>query len=510
MNTARLMLDPRRRVAPVPRRLFGSFVEHLGRCVYTGIYEPEHPTADPDGFRHDVLALVRELGVTTVRYPGGNFVSSYRWEDGVGPVGRRPARLDLAWHSLETNAFGLDEFMRWIRMAGAEPIMAVNLGTRGTAEAVDLLEYANHRGGSHLADQRRDNGATDPYGIRLWCLGNEMDGPWQVGARTAPEYGRLAAQTAKAMRRFDPALELIACGSSHMGMPTFGSWERDVLTEAYDDVDLISLHAYYQPIDDDLPSFLASAEEMDRYIDSVTAIADSVGAIRRSGKKIMIAFDEWNVWYQSAAPSRPPSGEDWPVAPPLLEDHYSVADAVVVGGLLISLLRHSDRVTAACQAQLVNVIAPIMTEPGGSAWRQTIFHPFARTARHARGAVLDVLRDGSTTATDRHGEIDAVDAVATWDDAAGEMAVFLLNRALAAPAEVTVDLSGAQVRGMIECVTVGGTDLDARNTADGPDHAAPRPNDTVRRVGSDVRLTLPPASWNMVRLTVSPSEPMNA
>ncbi|MEU4678995.1 alpha-N-arabinofuranosidase [Micromonospora sp. NPDC023737] len=510
MNTARLLLDPRRQVAPVPRRLFGSFVEHLGRCVYTGIYEPEHPTADPDGFRRDVLALVRELGVTTVRYPGGNFVSSYRWEDGVGPVDRRPARLDLAWHSLETNAFGLDEFMRWIRKAGAEPIMAVNLGTRGTAEAVDLLEYANHRGGSHLADQRRDNGASDPYGIRLWCLGNEMDGPWQVGARTAPEYGRLAAQTAKAMRRFDPALELIACGSSHLGMPTFGSWERDVLTEAYDDVDLISLHAYYQPVGDDLPSFLASAEEMDRYIDSVTAIADSVGAIRRSSKKIMIAFDEWNVWYQSAAPSTPPSGEDWPVAPPLLEDHYSVADAVVVGGLLISLLRHSDRVTAACQAQLVNVIAPIMTEPGGSAWRQTIFHPFARTARHARGAVLDVLRDGSTTTTDRHGEIDAVDAVATWDDTAGEMAVFLVNRALAAPAEVTVDLSGAQVQGIIECVTIGGTDLDARNTADGPDHAAPRPNDTARRVGSDIRLTLPAASWSMVRLTVSPSDPTNA
>ncbi|MFG1917339.1 alpha-N-arabinofuranosidase [Micromonospora sp. NPDC048898] len=507
MHTARLSLDPRRRVAPVPRRLFGSFVEHLGRCVYTGIYEPGHPTADADGFRGDVLALVRELGITTVRYPGGNFVSSYRWEDGVGPVAQRPARLDLAWHSLETNAFGLDEFMRWLGKANAEPIMAVNLGTRGTAEAVDLLEYANHRGGSHLADQRRDNGATDPYGIRLWCLGNEMDGPWQVGQRSATEYGRLAAQTAKAMRRFDPDLELVACGSSHLGMPTFGSWERDVLTEAYDDVDLISLHAYYQPVDDDLRSFLASAEDMDTYIDAVTAIADSVGAIRRSTKKIMIAFDEWNVWYQSAAPSTPPSGEDWPVAPPLLEDHYSVADAVVVGGLLISLLRHSDRVAAACQAQLVNVIAPIRTEPGGSAWRQTIFHPFARTARHARGAVLDVLRDGSTTTTDRYGDVAAVDAVSTWDDSTGELTVFLVNRDTDTPAQVTVDVSGAQVTGIIECVTVGGTDLDAKNTADGPDHAEPRPNDTARQADADVRLTLPPASWTMLRMRATEATP---
>ncbi|MEU7841578.1 alpha-N-arabinofuranosidase [Micromonospora sp. NPDC049114] len=500
MNTARLLLDPRRRVAPVPRRLFGSFVEHLGRCVYTGIYEPGHPSADADGFRGDVLALVRELGITTVRYPGGNFVSSYRWEDGIGPVDKRPARLDLAWHSLETNAFGLDEFMRWVGKAGVDPIMAVNLGTRGTAEAVDLLEYANHRAGSHLADQRRDNGAVDPYGIRLWCLGNEMDGPWQVGQRSATEYGRLAAQTAKAMRRFDPDLELVACGSSYLGMPTFGSWERDVLTEAYDDVDLISLHAYYQPVDDDLPSFLASGEDMDRYIDAVTAIADSVGAIRRSTKKIMIAFDEWNVWYQSAAPSTPPSGEDWPVAPPLLEDHYSVADAVVVGGLLISLLRHSDRVTAACQAQLVNVIAPIMTEPGGSAWRQTIFHPFARTARHAQGAVLDVLLDSSTTSTDRYGAVNAVDAASTWDDDTGEMTVFLVNRVVDTAAEVTVEVAGAQVGGIIECVTVGGADLDAKNTADGPDHAEPRANDTVRGSGASVELTLPPASWTMLRL----------
>ncbi|MGC4817080.1 alpha-N-arabinofuranosidase [Micromonospora sp. DT63] len=500
MNTARLLLDPRRRVAPVPRRLFGSFVEHLGRCVYTGIYEPGHPSADADGFRGDVLALVRELGVTTVRYPGGNFVSSYRWEDGIGPVDKRPARLDLAWHSLETNAFGLDEFMRWVGKAGVDPIMAVNLGTRGTAEAVDLLEYANHRAGSHLADQRRDNGAVDPYGIRLWCLGNEMDGPWQVGQRSATEYGRLAAQTAKAMRRFDPDLELVACGSSYLGMPTFGSWERDVLTEAYDDVDLISLHAYYQPVDGDLPSFLASGEDMDRYIDAVTAIADSVGAIRRSTKKIMIAFDEWNVWYQSAAPSTPPSGEDWPVAPPLLEDHYSVADAVVVGGLLISLLRHSDRVTAACQAQLVNVIAPIMTEPGGPAWRQTIFHPFARTARHAQGAVLDVLLDSSTTSTDRYGAVNAVDAASTWDDDTGEMTVFLVNRVVDTAAEVTVEVAGAQVGGIVECVTVGGADLDAKNTADGPDHAEPRANDTVRGSGASVELTLPPASWTMLRL----------
>ncbi|MEV0569485.1 alpha-N-arabinofuranosidase [Dactylosporangium sp. NPDC050588] len=498
MNRATLTLDLQRRLAPVQRRMFGSFVEHLGRCVYGGIYEPGHPTADADGFRADVLALVRELGVTTVRYPGGNFVSSYRWEDGIGPRDTRPARLDLAWHSLETNEFGLDEFMRWAGKAGIEPIMAVNLGTRGVESALDLLEYANHRAGSHFADLRRSNGTEDPHGIRMWCLGNEMDGPWQVGGRSAADYGRIATQTAQAMRRFDPSLELVACGSSNSAMPTFGAWERDVLTEAYDHVDYISLHAYYHQAGDDLASFLASAEDMDRYIDSVTAIADSVGAIRRSTKKIMIAFDEWNVWYQRAEPSVPPAGEHWPTAPRLLEDRYNLADAVVVGGLLISLLRHSDRVTAACQAQLVNVIAPIMTEPGGPAWRQTIFHPFALTARHAGGVVLDGRPRGATATTDRFGVVEAVDAVATWDDQTGTGAVFLVNRSATEPAEVVIDVAGGPVD-VTECLTLSDPDPYAYNAADAPDRVCPQPNDRVEHHTDGVVVTVPPVSWTVLR-----------
>jgi alpha-L-arabinofuranosidase len=502
MNRTALHLDTRRQVAPVRPRLFGSFVEHLGRCVYTGIYEPDHPAADGDGFRTDVLALVRELGATMVRYPGGNFVSSYRWEDGIGPVQSRPARLDLAWHSLETNAVGIDEFMRWAGKAGVEPIMAVNLGTRGIESALDLLEYANHHSGSHFAEMRRANGTDEPYGIRMWCLGNEMDGPWQVGGRSGTEYGRLAAQTARAMRRFDPGLELVACGSSNSAMPTFGDWERDVLMEAYDQVDHISLHAYYHQAGDDLASFLASAEDMDRYIDSVVAIADSVGTIRHSRKKIMIAFDEWNVWYQRAAASVPPSGDDWPVAPRLLEDRYNLADAVVVGGLLISLLRHSDRVTAACQAQLVNVIAPIMTEPGGPAWRQTIFHPFAQTARHAKGVVLDARPTGSTIDTPRFGGVDAVDAVATWDEQARRGAAFLVNRSTSEDAEITVQVAGEAVD-VLECATLSDPDPYIDNRLDAPDRVRPQPNGRVERAGSGLSVTVPPVSWTVLRWTTA-------
>ncbi|MBN9174620.1 MAG: alpha-L-arabinofuranosidase, partial [Microbacterium sp.] len=374
-------------VGPIDRRLFGSFVEHLGRCVYDGIYEPGPPRADEDGFRQDVIELVRELGVSTIRYPGGNFVSGYRWEDGVGPREERPRRLDLAWHSIETNEIGLDEFAVWLRKAGSDLMYAVNLGTRGVEAALDVLEYANIRSGTMLSDQRVANGTPEPHDIRMWCLGNEMDGPWQLGHGTAQDYAQLAGKTARAMRQIDPGLELVVCGSSGAGMPTFGEWERVVLQETYDEVDFISCHAYYEPHDGDLGSFLASAVDMDRFIDSVVATADHVKALRRSDKTISISFDEWNVWYQSRYHDveKITDIETWPVAPRLLEDSYSVLDGVVVGSLLISLLRHADRVTSASLAQLVNVIAPIMTEPGGPAWRQTTFFPFSVTSALARG-----------------------------------------------------------------------------------------------------------------------------
>ncbi|HEY3002755.1 MAG TPA: alpha-L-arabinofuranosidase C-terminal domain-containing protein, partial [Kribbellaceae bacterium] len=448
--------------------------------------------------RKDVLELVRELGVSLVRYPGGNFVSGYRWEDGVGPVEQRPRRLDLAWHSLETNEFGLAEFMRWAGKAAVEPLMAVNLGTRGVQEAVDLLEYTNIASGTRLSELRRSHGAEAPYGIRAWCLGNEMDGPWQIGHKTAREYGRLAAETARAMRMVQPDLELVACGSSGSSMPTFGNWEREVLQECYDLVDHISCHAYYEETGGDVASFLASGVDMDHFVDTVTATADAVGAALGNRKRINISFDEWNVWYQSRfnAEGAP---RDWPFAPRLLEDVYNVTDAVVVGGLLISLLRHSDRVGVACQSQLVNVIGPIMTEPGGTAWRQTIFHPFAVTSRLATGEVLRVETTAPEVETARFGPVPAVDAVATYDADAGRLAVFLVNRSVDGPVEVTVDLRSMSPEAVTESVSVYDADRHAVNTADQPDRVHPEPNDSVRLDGGTATLTLPPISWTAVQ-----------
>lgn len=503
MKQATLAIDPASRLADTDRRLFGSFVEHMGRCVYGGIHDPDHRRADEAGQRADVAELARELGVTVVRYPGGNFVSGYRWEDGVGPVGDRPRRLDLAWRSIEPNTFGLNEYMSWLGQVGAEPMLAVNLGTRGVAEACDLLEYCNHPGGTALSDLRRKHGRAEPYGVRLWCLGNEMDGPWQVGHKTADEYGRLAAETAKAMRLVDPGIELVACGSSSSTMPTFGSWEATVLEHTYDQVDYVSLHSYYDPQPDlsvpaDLDSFLASATDMDAFIDAVVSTADHVGAKLRSRKRLKLSYDEWNVWYQSRFTQ--PIEREFMTAPPLIEDDYNAADAVVVGNLLISLLRHADRVGVANQAQLVNVIAPIRTIPGGPSWRQSIFHPFALTARHALPTVLHAELSAPRHHTRRYGDVSDVDAVATTDAETGELAVFAVNRGRE-PVELAVRLPDHAGGWTVEHTELADDDLTAVNTPEAPDRIAPRRHAPTGTEAARHTAALPPVSWHLLRFT---------
>lgn len=502
MPSARLTIDPHFTVGRIHRNVFGGFVEHLGRHVYDGIHEPGHPSADADGFRQDVIELVKELGVSTIRYPGGNFVSGFRWEDSVGPRDRRPRRLDLAWHSTETNEVGLHEFSDWLEKVGSDLMLAVNLGTRGTLEALDLLEYANIPGGTALSQQRIDNGRTDAFGVKMWCLGNEMDGPWQLGHRSADDYGKLASQTAKAMRQLDPSVELVVCGSSSAHMPTFGEWERVVLTHTYEDVDYISCHAYYEEKDGDLGSFLASAVDMDGFIETVVATADHVKAVLGSSKTVNISFDEWNVWYieRFHGVDKIEGIDNWPVAPRLLEDVYSVADAVVFGNLMISLIKHADRVTSASLAQLVNVIAPIMTEPGGPAWRQTTFFPFAITSRLAQGDALELKLDAPSYATPRYGEVSLVDAVATHDASTGRTAVFLVNRSQDEPVALTVDLGSLGEVSVLETHTLADDDVYAKNTLAEPERVAPRPNDTVRVDGGELTVTLPPVSWTAIAL----------
>ena len=499
MRAARIKLDPDFRVAEVDPRLYGSFIEHLGRAVYGGIYEPGHPTAEDTGFRGDVLELVRELRVPVVRYPGGNFVSGYNWEDGVGPPERRPRRLDLAWKTLETNRVGTNEFVAWAERAGAQVMMAVNLGTRGVDAARNLVEYCNHPGGSYWSDLRRSHGVEEPHGIGLWCLGNEMDGPWQIGRKTAEEYGLLAAEAAKAMKWVDEKVELVAGGSSNSAMPTFPEWERTVLEHTYEYVEYISLHTYYGNPENDLGTFLARSLDMDAFIDAVASTCDYVKAKKRSKKRLDLAFDEWNVWFHSVERDR--ELEPWSEAPPQLQDVYTLEDALVVGCMLITLLKHADRVKIGCLAQLVNVIAPIMTAPGGAAWRQTIFYPFLHASTHGHGSVMWLQTDSPSYESEEFGAVPLLEAAATLDEERGQLTIFAVNRDQSAPLSLEGDLRGFTGYSMTEHIVLDHEDPKARNTAEHPNSVAPRREDGAGLHDGRLTALLPRLSWNVLRLS---------
>lgn len=491
---AKMALAKDFKLAAVDERIFGSFIEHLGRAVYNGIYEPTHPTADDCGFRKDVLELVRKLNVPIVRYPGGNFVSGYRWEDGIGDKSKRPVRTDLAWSTIETNQVGIDEFQEWAKRANTQVMMAVNLGTRGVEEARDLIEYCNLKKGTYYSDLRVKNGFEQPFGIKTWCLGNEMDGPWQIGAKTAYEYGRLACETAKVMKWVDPSIQLVACGSSHRGMDTFGRWESTVLEQCYEHVDFLSLHAYYNNHKNNTPNFLACSNNMDAYIREAVATCDYVKAIKRSNKQIYISFDEWNVWFHSNEQDK--KIDRWSIAPPLLEDIYTFEDALVVGCLLITLLQHADRVKMACLAQLVNVIAPIMTENNGSAWAQTIFYPFLHASNYGRGTVLQSVIDSPCYSSEDFGDAAYLHAVPVWDEQQQTLTVFAVNRSMEESLQLALDLRDFEGYRLCEHTVLNHSDMKAVNNAACPNAVAPAslPVDAAAE-----EISLPAHSWNVLR-----------
>ncbi len=499
MKKAGIILDKDFVIGDIDKRIYGSFIEHLGRAVYGGIYEPDHPKADELGFRKDVAELVKKLNVPIVRYPGGNFVSGFNWEDSVGPRDKRPKRLDLAWFTTETNEVGLHEFAEWAEMAGSDIMYAVNLGTRGPEQARDIVEYANHPSGSRFSDMRIANGRKDPFNIKLWCLGNEMDGPWQMGQKTAVEYGRTANEAAKMMKWVDPSIEVVACGSSSSEMPTFGSWEMEMLDLCYENVDYVSLHRYYENPTGDTPGFLARTMDMDGFIKSVTAICDAVKGKKHSKHVVNLSFDEWNVWYHSRQQDDEIWKQDkWNRALPLLEDIYNFEDALLAGSMLITLIRNADRVKVACLAQLVNVIAPIMTRNGGGAWAQTIYYPFMHASAFGRGKALNALVDSPVYACTDYDDVPYIDAAATMDDD-GNVTVFAVNRDMKEDYEITIDLRFFGNMTISEHIIMHNDDVKAVNTEENPDNVVP-----VKGQGGTVNdgkavIKVGPLSWNVIR-----------
>jgi alpha-L-arabinofuranosidase len=491
-------------ISRIDDRLYGAFLEHLGRAVYTGIHEPGHPTADKSGMRGDVAQLVRDLNIPCVRYPGGNFVSAYNWEDGIGPVDQRPTRLDLAWHTSDSNKVGIHEFASWCKTVNTEMMLAINLGSRGLDEARNFVEYVNGPVGSYWGDLRKKNGHAEPFGAKLWCLGNEMDGPWQIGQKTADEYGRVAYESAKALRAFDKSLELVVCGSSHSDMKTYPEWERVVLEHTYDSIDYLSLHMYFANRAKNTANYLALNHKLDTYIATVQSTINMVRANKRSKRKVHISFDEWNVWYHSNEQDREILGgnKGWPHAPRLLEDIYNFEDVLQVGCIINTFIRRSNIVKIACIAQLVNVIAPIMTEPGGPAWKQTTYYPYYFASRFGRGTALNLAVTSPGYDADIADNVPYLDAAAVLDDAGKAITFFLVNRNGGDNLETSFDLQGFGKPSVLDHQIIKHSDLEARNTLAKPETVVPKKGDGAVIEDGKLKLSLAPLSYTMLRVGV--------
>lgn len=486
----------------IDKRIYGSFVEHMGRVVYSGIYEPGHETADEDGFRKDVLEKVKEMGVTAIRYPGGNFVSCYDWKDGVGPVEERPRRLEIAWRSIETNEFGTNEFMKWAKKAGIEPIFAVNLGTKGIENAVSLVEYCNIKEGTCYSDWRREHGMEEPYGIKTWCLGNEMDGDWQIGHKTAQEYGRLAQETAKAMKQVDNSIEVVSCGSSKSDMQTYPEWEADTLRYTYPYVDYISLHQYYGGQELGTDNFLSQSLNMEDYIQTVIGTCDYVKAMKRSDKTIYISFDEWGVWsVPDKAVAASVDESPWQVAPHLSEQIYTMEDTLLFSSMMMNFLKYADRIKIACQSLLTNISAAIMTERNGDVWVQPIYYPFMHMANYGRGKVLQSVSDIPVYDCALRKQVPYVDYVVVHNEERKELVFFAVNRGWEHTAEIVMELQGFQGANIIEHITMHAEDKKATNLEN---HNSVKPEQTMKsRLEGNILISqLPVLSWNMVRIGI--------
>lgn len=492
-------------VGEISPRLFGSFVEHMGSVIYTGIYEPGHPTADENGFRQDVMKLINELNLGVIRYPGGNFTSGYDWKDTIGPVEQRPRKIDIAWRAIEPNTFGIHEFMKWVEQTGAEPIFTINLGTKGVDDARDIVEYCNFPEGTYWSDLRQQNGAKEPFGIKLWCLGNELDGPWQIGTKLPEEYGRIANEAAKAMKWVDDSIETVLVGSSTPRLSSYPEWDRLVLEAAYENVDYLALHNYIDKYDeddltrppkterDDTPTYLAKSKRFDRQIEEIIATCDYVKALKRSEKTMYLAFDEWNVHAQPEKENHP-----FEVGSPIDWCQFTMEDTLLFGSLGLAILRHADRVKIGCQSLLVNTIPLILTDAGGDCWVNPTYFVMEQLSNYAKGEVLQTQFSGPTYNVDKMKQVEYVDSCLVNNEE--ELVLFLVNRSKEEQL-VEVDHDFDQSLSLIEHCFIGGHDLLAKNTRDNQEQIKTQTlTDSVTLEDKKIEAKIPGHSWNMLRM----------
>ncbi|MEN6478352.1 MAG: alpha-L-arabinofuranosidase C-terminal domain-containing protein [Anaerolineales bacterium] len=480
----KIKIDPTRTIGALDRNVFGGFAEHLGRCIYGGIFDEGSPLSDAQGMRQDVLAALRELRMPLVRYPGGNFVSGYRWVDGIGPRDERPARLDLAWGAVETNRFGTDEFVAWCRQLGTEPYIAVNCGDGDMREARDWVEYCNGTRDTYWVKRRRANGAAAPHNVRYWGIGNEVDGPWQIGMKTPAEYARACTEYAKVMKMVDPTIKIVASWNSGW----FQDWpERGqlILEQAGKLVDYMSIHWYVGNSSNDFATYMALSEQFEERLTASAGLIQAMASALKLTNPVYLAVDEWNVWFRTR-------GED------NLAELYTLEDALVVAMQMNAFIRHADMVKMANIAQIVNVIAPVVTRPDGLLL-QSIYYPFVAISQAAGDTALDVFWEGDTFSGGGHTGLRVLDVAATRA-ANGEVALSVVNRSLDS-SEAEIVVQEGVWGGEAVITTVNGPDIKAMNTFDDPHLIGARTTKAALQ-GNALRVTFEPHSVTVLRLPV--------
>ena len=492
--TATITIDTNRTIGQISPLLFGGFAEHMGRCIYEGIYDPNSSHADEDGFRTDVLEKLREQKYTTIRYPGGNFLSGYNWLDGVGPKEQRPVRRELAWQSIETNQFGTNEFIDFCRKIDTAPMMGVNMGTGTIQSASDLVEYCNAPTGTYWADLRASHGYADPHNVEYWCVGNEMDGPWQIGHLEADEYGRKALEAAKMMKWQDPTIKTVLCGSSNNAMPTYPEWDRIALETCWEHVDYHSIHYYAGNRDNDSASYLALAVELEDFVDTMAATLRYAKAKRRSSHDVYLSWDEWQVWYKDRG-----GRGGWAEAPHLCEEIYNLEDALVVAQWLNVFLRKCEVLKVACVAQIVNIISWLQTR-GDDLLVQPSFYPFKLMSNMARGNSLELLVKAPMVETPKYGGVPALDVSASHDVDSGQQAFFIVNRSQIETLQTELLWQDGAPESVSEAWQLAGKDLKMVNSIEEPNKLVAKPVSVDAIQDGKLSIALPPLSFTAIQL----------
>jgi alpha-N-arabinofuranosidase len=502
VDPARIRIDPDREIGEVDARVYGGFIEHLGRCIYGGIFDEGSPLSDEYGFRRDVLAALRELQPTVLRWPGGLFANGYHWQDGVGPRDMRPRRIDVAWGAEESNRFGTDEFIAYCRALGCEPVICINMGTGTVAEAQAWVEYCNGHGDTHWANLRRRHGVLEPHAVKYWALGNEMYGWSSIGSLGAEDYVKKAIEFATVMKRTDPNIQLIGCG-----MNGWSRWDRVVLEGLASIVDFFSLHIYSGS--EDYYTNVLAPHQAERALTACEGLITAVRYQQQIEHSIHVAYDEWNVWYHTGNPP-------WPAGTSVsaadgLEERYTLADALAVATYFNVFIRKCRTVRMANLAQMVNVLAPIITTPDGLV-QQTSYHVFALYSRHMRGHAVDVHVAGEMHELGRDAEISRwphrvadlgpftmLDAVAVKHDTRNQLTLAVVNRSLTRDITASISIVGSCSPYRAQAWQLGGADVNASNSVAQPTAVLPLVKPSEIRQG-DFDYSFPAHSLTLLEL----------